>query len=105
MDFVIRWFDRHYAGRIGVLSLPRHNLFSLNCLGGVLPGNQRTNPYYERPIWQQEGRVLADDDKTNNYSEAHNRKLQNALRVDHPPMFKFVDELKVFFLLKRMLLD
>lgn len=63
--------------------------------GGILPGNRITQPYYPRAIWQLSSRVLADEDKTNNFAESHNNRLQQAVRIPHPDLPRFLHELKV----------
>lgn len=45
-------------------------------------------------LWNVNERVLNEDDRTNNFSEANNRKLNTVFSVDHPTVFKFIDGLR-----------
>uniref|UniRef100_A0A915EQP4 MULE transposase domain-containing protein n=1 Tax=Ditylenchus dipsaci TaxID=166011 RepID=A0A915EQP4_9BILA len=46
------------------------------------------------PWWSCYERTLAGEDRTNNFAEAANRRLQDALGVDHPTVGRLLQDLK-----------
>lgn len=45
-------------------------------------------------MWSVHERTLQQKDRTNNYAEAAHRRLQNAFKCDHPPIWRFIDKLR-----------
>lgn len=73
---LLNWFEDNYVGRPG------------------RRGNARRPPIFAVEMWNLYDRVLQNVDRTNNHSEAANRRLQNELGMDHPTIWKFVEALK-----------
>ena len=70
------WFEDNYIGRPG------------------RRGNARRPPLFPVAMWNLHDRVVQGVDRTNNHSEAANRRLQNELGMDHPTIWKFIEALK-----------
>ena len=45
-------------------------------------------------MWSVHERTLLRQDRINNYAEAHHRRLQNAFKCDHPPIWRFINKLR-----------
>lgn len=73
---LLNWFEDNYVGRPG------------------RRGNARRPPIFAVDMWNLHERVLHNVDRTNNHSEAANRRLQNELGMDHPTIWKFIEALR-----------
>ena len=61
---------------------------------GLLGMGGRTQPLFDPEMWSVHERTLLRQDRTNNYAEAHHRRLQNAFKCDHPPIWRLIDKLR-----------
>ena len=73
---VLQWFEDNYIGPV------------------ARNGRKRASPYPVE-VWNVYGRVLNDQDRTNNHSEAAHNKLGYELGVKHPTIWKFIDGLRI----------
>ena len=68
------WFD-NYLGRL------------------TRRGTTRQHPLFPPAIWNLYLRMLNGENRTNNYAEATNRKLQVEFGMEHPTIWKFINTL------------
>ncbi len=72
---IFRWFEDTYIGRP-------------NQFGPRRPAR------FPPSIWSVYERVINKQDRTNNYAEAANRRIQREMQMDHPCIWKFIDSLR-----------
>lgn len=66
-----------------------------NYIGRPVGRNRRRRPALFPPqLWNVYDRVMTDQDRTNNHSEAAHRRLQTELDVHHPSIWRFIDGLR-----------
>ena len=75
--------------------IPALQWFEDNYIGRVARNGRRRACAYPVEVWNVYGRVLNDQDRTNNHSEAAHNKLGHELGVKHPSIWKFIDGLRV----------
>lgn len=73
---LLQWFEDNYVGRPNRRGVGRRP--------AMFPPN----------LWSLYDRTLTDVHRTNNYAEAAHRRLQTELGMDHPTLWKFINELK-----------
>ncbi|KAF7627326.1 hypothetical protein Mgra_00009367 [Meloidogyne graminicola] len=54
----------------------------------------RTQPRFDPSSWSVYERTLANDDRTNNFSEAAHKKLQSYFNCSHPSLWHFISILQ-----------
>lgn len=73
--------------------IPLLEWFEENYVGPFIR-NRRRSPRYSPVLWNVHERVLNKEDRTNNYAEAANRRLNIQMAVDHPTLWAFINCLK-----------
>lgn len=71
---LLDWFEEYYIGRI--------------------IRNRRRSARFPPELWNVYERVLNDEDRTNNYAEAANRRLNLQMGVQHPTLWTFISCLR-----------
>ncbi len=72
---IFRWFEDTYIGR------PNQH-------------GPRRLARFPPSIWSVYERVINRQDRTNNYAEAANRRIQREMQMNHPCIWKFIDCLR-----------
>ncbi|KAI6169993.1 hypothetical protein M3Y97_01165800 [Aphelenchoides bicaudatus] len=73
---------------------PILDYFEDTYIGRPIGNNKRRKPRFCPSIWSVYSRVINDQDRTNNYSEAAHKRLHKQFAMDHPTIWKFIDALK-----------
>jgi MULE transposase domain len=74
---------------------PIQTWFEDNYIERIYGRNRRRRPaVFPIELWNVYDRVLNDQDRTNNHSEAAHRRLQTELDVNHPSIWRFIDGLR-----------
>ena len=68
-------------------------------IGRIRGNGTRANPIFPLPLWNVYNRTILNIHRTNNYSEACNRKIKRALGMSHPSLFLFLHFFKKFLAL------
>ena len=71
---LLDWFEENYIGRV-------HR-------------NRRRNARFPPNLWNVHERVLNKNDRTNNYAEAANRRLNVQMGVTYPTLWAFISCLR-----------
>ncbi|KAL7074631.1 hypothetical protein ACQ4LE_006032 [Meloidogyne hapla] len=65
-----------------------------NYTGRPRPDGSRTQPRFQPEQWSVYERTLANDDRTNNYSESAHKKLQTQFNCRHPSVWHLISVLQ-----------
>ncbi len=94
---VLDWFEKYYIGQLidGILHFVhfvKPNLIP----GKMTPSGIRRDPLFPRRMWSCHRRVLNNEPRTNNYSEAAHRALQ--VKHDNYLLTEYIGYLGMYLL-------
>nr|CAD2180155.1 unnamed protein product [Meloidogyne enterolobii]CAD2191220.1 unnamed protein product [Meloidogyne enterolobii] len=78
---------------------PLISWFVSSYIGRIRGNGTRANPIFPIALWNVHTRTIQNIHRTNNYSEACNRKIKRALGMSHPSLWLFLHSLKKFLAL------
>lgn len=89
MECMLEWYFKIFE----LCNLSYSRLMA-NYTGRPRLDGSRTQPRFDPSSWSVYERTLANDDRTNNFSEAAHKKLQSYFNCSHPSLWHFISILQ-----------